>query len=91
MPSIDVSRAVLEIRRGRPICRVARCTGLYLLASSHGTQLQLALEEERGNDVPFDPFLQFLDQMGTTVDFSDEGEEDDGDDIMDSDGIEEAE
>lgn len=62
------------------------------LASSHGTQLQLALEEGRGkDDAPFDPFSQFLDQMGTTVDFSDEGEEEDGDDVIDSDGIEEAE
>lgn len=35
--------------------------------SSHGQQLQLALEEGRGkDDAPFDPFSAFLDEMGQT-------------------------
>ena len=39
------------------------------MASSHGQQLQLALEEGRGkDDAPFDPFSAFLDEMGQTVD-----------------------
>lgn len=39
------------------------------MASSHGVQLQLALEEGRGkDDAPFDPFSQFLDGMGSTAD-----------------------
>ena len=37
--------------------------------SSHGQQLQLALEEGRGkDDAPFDPFSAFLDEMGQTDD-----------------------
>lgn len=63
------------------------------IASSHGQQLQLALEEGRGkDDAPFDPFSAFLDQMGQTVDSVDEedaaGGTGDGDN---SDDIEEAE
>jgi large subunit ribosomal protein L21 len=44
------------------------------MASSHGVQLQLALEEGRGkDDAPFDPFSQFLDGMGSaTVGFEDD-------------------
>jgi large subunit ribosomal protein L21 len=62
------------------------------IASNHGTQLQLALEEGRGkDDAPFDPFSQFLDQMGTTVDDVDGANNDDGDDVIDGEGIEEAE
>jgi large subunit ribosomal protein L21 len=46
------------------------------MASSHGVQLQLALEEGRGkDDAPFDPFSQFLDGMGSAA----EGFEDDDD------------
>ena len=46
------------------------------MASSHGVQLQLALEEGRGkDDAPFDPFSQFLDGMGSAAD----GFEDDDD------------
>jgi len=57
------------------------------MASSHGQQLQLALEEGRGkDDAPFDPFSAFLDEMGQTVD----SVEDDGGD-GNSDDIEEAE
>ena len=52
------------------------------MISSHGVQLQLALEEGRGkDDAPFDPFSQFLDGMGSTVDG----------DFEDDDEIEEAE
>eukprot|EP00985_Skeletonema_marinoi_P006312 scaffold2728_cov137-Skeletonema_marinoi.AAC.10 len=59
------------------------------IASSHGQQLQLALEEGRGkDDAPFDPFSAFLDEMGQTVD----SVEDDADgDSGNSDDIEEAE
>lgn len=61
------------------------------MASTHGVQLQLALEEGIGkDDAPFDPFSQFLDEMGSTVDRLDEGE-DDGEDIEGEDGIQEAE
>jgi large subunit ribosomal protein L21 len=36
------------------------------LASNHGAQLALALEEGRGkDDAPFDPFSQFLSMMGS--------------------------
>jgi large subunit ribosomal protein L21 len=52
------------------------------MTSSHGVQLQLALEEGRGkDDKPFDPFSQFLDGMGSTADG----------DFEDDDEIEEAE
>lgn len=54
------------------------------MASSHGVQLKLALEEGRGkDDLPFDPFSQFLDEMGSTADdFEDDDEEGgDGEDI----------
>lgn len=45
------------------------------IASSHGQQLQLALEESRGkDDAPFDPFSQFLDMMGTVSEDGTEGE-----------------
>ena len=55
------------------------------MASAHGQQLQLALEEGRGkDDAPFDPFSAFLDEMGQTVDSVDDG----GSGV---DGIEEAE
>eukprot|EP00584_Thalassiosira_punctigera_P010600 CAMPEP_0172534794 /NCGR_PEP_ID=MMETSP1067-20121228/7040_1 /TAXON_ID=265564 ORGANISM="Thalassiosira punctigera, Strain Tpunct2005C2" /NCGR_SAMPLE_ID=MMETSP1067 /ASSEMBLY_ACC=CAM_ASM_000444 /LENGTH=368 /DNA_ID=CAMNT_0013319631 /DNA_START=14 /DNA_END=1120 /DNA_ORIENTATION=+ len=38
------------------------------MSSNHGSQLQLALEEGRGkDDAPFDPFSQFLDQMGNAT------------------------
>ncbi|KAL7495260.1 hypothetical protein ACHAWT_005155 [Skeletonema menzelii] len=54
------------------------------MASSHGQQLQLALEEGRGkDDAPFDPFSAFLDEMGQTVDDIDDEDSDgaaDGDD-----------
>lgn len=62
------------------------------IASSHGQQLQLALEEGRGkDDAPFDPFSAFLDQMGQTVDSVDEeGDTADGG-SGDDDDIEEAE
>lgn len=69
------------------------------MTSSHGVQLQLALEEGRGkDDPPFDPFSQFLDGMGSTADGDDEIEEaeytdlqsksddDDDDDDVDDDG-----
>merc|ERR1719253_465685 len=53
------------------------------MASSHGVQLKLALEEGRGkDDAPFDPFSQFLDEMGTTV----EGFEGDDNDDEGADG-----
>jgi large subunit ribosomal protein L21 len=60
------------------------------MSGSHGTQLQLALEEGRGkDDAPFDPFSQFLDEMGSTMnDVDDDEEEEDGDDEEE---IEEAE
>lgn len=55
--------------------------------SSHGQQLQLALEEGRGkDDAPFDPFSAFLDEMGHTDD-DDVNKIDSNDD----DNIEEAE
>ena len=57
--------------------------------SSHGQQLQLALEEGRGkDDAPFDPFSAFLDEMGQTVDSVDD---DSGGNSGDNDHIEEAE
>ncbi len=60
------------------------------IASSHGQQLQLALEEGRGkDDAPFDPFSAFLDEMGQTVDSVDD--EDDKDGGSGDDNIEEAE
>lgn len=47
------------------------------MASTHGVQLQLALEEGRGkDDAPFDPFSQFLDQMGNVEDDNDDEEGD---------------
>ena len=47
------------------------------MASSHGQQLQLALEEGRGkDDAPFDPFSAFLDEMGQTVDDIDDEDSD---------------
>jgi len=66
------------------------------IASSHGQQLQLALEEGRGkDDAPFDPFSAFLDEMGQTVDSVDDEDDKDvggsGDDTNDDDNIEEAE
>eukprot|EP00970_Alexandrium_tamarense_P006258 scaffold1058_cov268-Alexandrium_tamarense.AAC.14 len=60
------------------------------MASNHGLQLQLALEEGRGkDDAPFDPFSQFLDQMGSTK----ESEEELDGEIVDEgmNGIDEAE
>jgi large subunit ribosomal protein L21 len=58
------------------------------MSSSHGTQLQLALEEGRGkDDAPFDPFSQFLDAMGSTNDLDDDEYDDEGDE----EDIEEAE
>ena len=53
------------------------------MESQHGAQLELAIEEGRGkDDTPFDPFSQFLDEMGDTVDIDDDiedgvGEKDD--------------
>jgi len=58
--------------------------------SQHGLQLQLALEEGRGkDDPPFDPFSQFLDQMGYDVadDEVDEEGSEDGDDGEEDGGI----
>ena len=50
------------------------------MASTHGIQLKLALEEGVGkDDAPFDPFSQFLDEMGTTVEAFDDDDESDGD------------
>lgn len=57
--------------------------------SSHGQQLQLALEEGRGkDDAPFDPFSAFLDEMGHTDDDDDDVNKIDSND---DDNIEEAE
>lgn len=64
------------------------------IASSHGQQLKLALEEGRGkDDAPFDPFSAFLDEMGQTVDSVDDQDDIDGGSGEDAndDGIEEAE
>ena len=59
------------------------------MSSSHGTQLKLALEEGRGkDDGPFDPFTQFLNEMGTTLDEDENLEEGEG---KENDDIEEAE
>ncbi|KAL7485598.1 hypothetical protein ACHAW6_011201 [Cyclotella cf. meneghiniana] len=45
--------------------------------SEHGTQLRLALEEGRNkDDAPFDPFSQFLDQMGHGSDDDDDDDDD---------------
>lgn len=61
------------------------------IASSHGVQLQLALEEGRGkDDAPFDPFAQFLDKMGSTSE-SLPGPDGDDDDDYEGGEIEEAE
>jgi len=61
------------------------------MESQHGAQLELAIEEGRGkDDTPFDPFSQFLDEMGDTVDIDDE-DVDDAVGEKDSDDIEEAE
>jgi len=47
------------------------------MESQHGAQLELAIEEGRGkDDTPFDPFSQFLDEMGDTVDIDDEDVDD---------------
>ena len=46
------------------------------MESQHGAQLELAIEEGRGkDDTPFDPFSQFLDEMGDTVDIDDDNED----------------
>lgn len=59
------------------------------MSSSHGTQLKLALEEGRGkDDGPFDPFTQFLNEMGTTLDEDENLEVGEGEE---NDDIEEAE
>lgn len=56
------------------------------LSSPHGAQLELALDEGRGkDDAPFDPFSQFLDEMGTNAagsidDYQQHGTVDDGGD-----------
>ncbi|KAL7510783.1 hypothetical protein ACHAXN_007673 [Cyclotella atomus] len=43
------------------------------IASMHGTQLNLALEESRNkDDTPFDPFSQFLDMMGNSSEDGDD-------------------
>jgi len=56
--------------------------------SSHGVQLQLALEEGRGkDDAPFDPFSQFLDQMGDSSEVMEDGDYDE----KEYDGVEDAE
>jgi len=61
------------------------------MESQHGAQLELAIEEGRGkDDTPFDPFSQFLDEMGDTVDIDDE-DVDDSVGEKDDDDIEEAE
>lgn len=60
------------------------------MASNHGLQLQLALEEGRGkDDAPFDPFSQFLDQMGSTKESEEELDGETVDEGMN--GIDEAE
>lgn len=57
------------------------------MSGSHGLQLKLAIEEGRGrDDTPFDPFSQFLDQLGSTSGMLDDGDRG-GDGMM----IEEAE
>ena len=63
------------------------------MSSSHGTQLELAIEEGRGkDDLPFDPFSQFLDEMGGTVEFDENYEVgDEEENNMRNDDIEEAE
>ena len=64
---------------------------LQSMESQHGAQLELAIEEGRGkDDTPFDPFSQFLDEMGDTVDIDDE-DVDDAVGEKDDDDIEEAE
>ncbi|KAL7462303.1 hypothetical protein ACHAXS_002686 [Conticribra weissflogii] len=56
--------------------------------SQHGLQLRLALEEGRGkDDAPFDPFSQFLDQMGYDVTDDEEGKEEEEGDGEEDDGI----
>ena len=60
------------------------------MASNHGLQLQLALEEGRGkDDAPFDTFSQFLDQMGSTKESEEELDGETVDEGMN--GIDEAE
>ena len=55
------------------------------MASSHGVQLKLALEEGRGkDDAPFDPFSQFLDQMGNSTLEVDDDEDDLDEDIQEA-------
>ena len=65
----------------------------HAMSSLHGTQLELAIEEGRGkDDLPFDPFSQFLDEMGGTVEFDDNYEVgDEEENNMKNDDIEEAE
>jgi len=55
------------------------------MGSAHGMQIQLALEEGRGKDSsPYDPFSQFMDEIGTAEDMDDiqdeDMEEEDGED-----------
>lgn len=55
------------------------------MASSHGVQLQLALEEGRGkDDAPFDPFSQFLDHMGNSTLEEDSDGDDSDEDIQEA-------
>jgi len=62
------------------------------MSSSHGTQLQLALEEGKGkDDAPFDPFSQFLDQMGSTENANADGYQQHGEFEVEEEHIEEAE
>lgn len=65
------------------------------MESQHGVQLQLALDEGRGkDDGPFDPFSQFLDEMGTTVESFEEDDDGEVGGVDDNEGagdIEEAE
>ncbi|KAL9189465.1 hypothetical protein ACHAXT_009140 [Thalassiosira profunda] len=64
------------------------------MAAQHGVQLKLALEEGRGRDaMPFDPFSQFLDEMGSTSEVLLDDEEDTGEEGFEEGGdkIEEAE
>jgi len=61
--------------------------------AAHGQQLLLALEEGRGqDDAPFDPFSQFLDEMGTPdQSVVVEGDEEEYEEQMNAEDIDEAE